>query len=63
MAINKCKCHIIIDKLGLSRGVVAYAADLIDEQITDKVVKPLVGYLHRVTKTLADTVYKKGFRD
>lgn len=28
-----------------------------------EVVEPLIGYLHRMTKILADAAYEKGFRD
>ena len=44
-------------------GVVVHAANLTDGQMADKVVEPLIGYLHRMRKILADAAYEKGFRD
>ena len=61
--INGRKRPVITDTLGLVWGVVVHAANLTDGQMADKVVEPLIGYLHRMRKILADAAYEKGFRD
>ncbi len=61
--INGRKRHIITDTLGLVWGVVVHAANLHDGATANQVVEPLVGYLHRLKKILADAAYEKVFRD
>ena len=61
--INGRKRHIITDTLGLVWGVVVHAANLHDGSKANQVVEPLVGYLHRLKKILADAAYEKIFRD
>ncbi len=61
--INGRKRHIVTDTLGLVWGVVVHAANLTDGQMAHKVVEPLVGYLYRMKKILADAAYEKNFRD
>ncbi|MEM8523272.1 MAG: IS5 family transposase, partial [Bacteroidota bacterium] len=61
--VNGRKRHIITDTLGLVWGVVVHAANLTDGSMADRVVEPVVGYLHRVEKILADAAYKKQFKD
>lgn len=61
--INGRKRHIITDTLGLVWGVVVHAANLHDGATASQVVEPLVGYLHRLKKILADAAYEKVFRD
>ncbi len=59
--INGRKRHIIT--LGLVWGVVVHAANLADGTTANQVVEPLVGYLHRLKKVLADAAYEKVFRN
>jgi len=61
--INGRKRHIITDTLGLVWGVVVHAANLHDGTTAHQVVEPLVGYLHRLKKILADAAYEKVFRN
>ncbi|MEM8527826.1 MAG: IS5 family transposase [Bacteroidota bacterium] len=61
--VNGRKRHIVTDTLGLVWFVVVHAANLTDGSMAHKVVEPLIGYLHRVQKILADAAYEKGFRD
>lgn len=61
--INGRKRHIITDTLGLVWGVVVHAANLHDGTTANQVVEPLVGYLHRLKKILADAAYEKVFRN
>ena len=61
--INGRKRHIITDTLGLVWGVVVHAANLHDGAKANQVVEPLIGYLHRLKKILADAAYEKIFRD
>ena len=39
------------------------AANLTDGTTANRVIEPLVGYLHRLKKILADAAYEKTFRD
>ena len=59
--INGRKRHIITDTLGLVWGVVVHAANQSDGSKAQQVVEPLVGYLHRMKKILADAAYQKVF--
>jgi len=61
--INGRKRHVITDTLGLVWGVVVHAANLHDGTTANRVVEPLIGYLHRWKKILADAAYEKVFRD
>jgi len=61
--INGRKRHIVTDTLGLVWHVVVHAANLADGRMANQVVDPLVGYLHRMKKILADAAYEKVFRD
>lgn len=61
--INGRKRHIITDTMGLVWGVVSHAANLHDGATAERVVEPLIGYLHRWKKILADAAYQKVFRD
>jgi len=61
--INGRKRHIVTDTLGLVWGVVVHAANLHDGTTANQVVEPLIGYLHRWKKILADAAYEKVFRD
>jgi transposase len=61
--INGRKRHVITDTLGLVWGVVVHAANLTDGSTANRVVEPLVGYLHRLKKILADAAYEKIFRN
>lgn len=59
--INGRKRHVITDTLGLVWGVVVHAANIHDGVTANQVVEPLIGYLHRLEKILADAAYKKVF--
>jgi transposase len=61
--INGRKRHIITDTLGLVWGVVVHAAHETDGAMAEKVVSPLLGYMYRMKKILADQAYKKIFMD
>lgn len=61
--INGRKRHIVTDTLGLVWGVVVHAANLTDGTQAERVVEPIIGYLHRLEKILADAAYKKQFKD
>jgi len=61
--INGRKRHVITDTLGLVWGVVVHAANLHDGATANRVVEPLIGYLHRWKKILADAAYEKVFRN
>ena len=61
--INGRKRHVITDTLGLVWGVVVHAANLPDGSMANLVVEPLVGYLSRLKKILADAAYDKTFRE
>jgi len=61
--INGRKRHVVTDTLGLVWGVVVHAANLADGTTASQVVEPLIGYLHRVKKILADAAYEKVFRN
>ena len=56
--INGRKRHILTDTLGLVWVAVVDAANLHDGVMTKQVVSPILGYLHRVKKVLADMAYK-----
>ena len=55
------KRHVITDTLGLVWGVVVTAANKHDGVVAQNVVKPLLGYLDRMKKILADQAYKVQF--
>lgn len=59
--INGRKRHVITDTLGLVWGVVVGAANQADGVVASKVVEPLLGYLERMEKILADHAYKTKF--
>ena len=59
--INGRKRHVITDTLGLIWGVVVGAANQADGAVADKVIEPLIGYLDRMEKILADHAYKTKF--
>ena len=59
--LNGRKRHVITDTLGLIWGVVVHAANLADGTMAQRVVDPLLGYLDRMKKILADEAYKKVF--
>lgn len=59
--VNGRKRHIITDTLGLVWGVVASGANQHDGMVGQGVVEPLLGYLDRMKKILADQAYKKRF--
>jgi len=61
--INGRKRHVITDTIGLVWGVVVGAANEADGVVANRVVEPLLGYLHRMKKILADHAYKKVFMD
>jgi len=61
--INGRKRHVITDTLGLVWGVVVGAANEADGVVASRVVEPLLGYLHRMEKILADQAYKKVFME
>jgi len=61
--INGRKRHVITDTIGLVWGVVISAAHKSDGAVAQQVVKPLLGYLHRMKKILADQAYKNVFMD
>lgn len=61
--VNGRKRHIATDTLGLVWSVVVHAANLTDDAMAQRVIEPLIGYLHRVKKILADGGYKKNFKD
>lgn len=56
--VNGRKRHILTDTLGLVWGVVVHAANLHDGVMAQKVIKPVLGYLHRFKKVYADHAYK-----
>ncbi|GEO07502.1 DDE transposase [Adhaeribacter aerolatus] len=57
------KRHVITDTLGLIWGVVVHAANLADGSMAQRVVDPLLGYLDRMQKILADEAYAKVFHE
>lgn len=59
--INGRKRHVVTDTLGLVWGVVVGPANEADGAVGQRVVKPLLGYLHRLKKVLADQAYTKIF--
>jgi len=59
--INGRKRHVITDTLGLVWGVVVGAANENDGVVANRVVVPLLGYLNRMEKILADQAYKTTF--
>ena len=61
--INGRKRHILTDTLGLVWGVVVHAANETDGKTASKVVEPLIGYMSRMKKILADAAYKQIFMD
>ena len=61
--INGRKRHIITDTLGLVWGVVVHAANEADGSTGHRVVQPLVGYLSRLKKILADAAYRHTFKE
>ena len=61
--VNGRKRHVITDTLGLVWGVVVHAANVADGATASEVIEPLIGYLHRLKKILADAAYEKIFRD
>lgn len=61
--INGRKGQVITDTLGLVWSVVVHAANLTDGVMAEKVVEPLLGYLQRMQKILADQAYKQVFTD
>ena len=61
--VNGRKRHVVTDTLGLVWYVVVHAANLADGSTADRVIEPLIGYLHRLKKILADAAYEKVFRD
>jgi len=60
--VNGRKRHVVTDTLGLVWFVVVHAANLPDDSMANKVIEPLLGYLHRLEKILADGAYQKNFR-
>lgn len=60
--VNGRKRHIITDTLGLVWAVVSHAANEHDGVKASQVIEPLVGYLHRLRKIVADAAYEKAFR-
>jgi len=61
--INGRKRHVITDTLGLIWGVVVHAANLADGAMAQRVVDPMLGYLDRMKKILADEAYQKVFHE
>ena len=59
--VNGRKRHVITDTLGLVWAVVVHAANRADGALAQRVVDPLQGYLHRMSKILADEAYEKVF--
>jgi len=59
--VNGRKRHVITDSLRLIWGVVVSGANEADGVVASKVVEPLLGYLHRMEKILADHAYKATF--
>ena len=59
--VNGRKRHVITDTLGLIWAVVVHAANQADGATAERVVDPLRGYLHRMSKILADAAYEKVF--
>jgi len=61
--LNGRKQHVITNTLGLIWAVVVHAANLADGTMAQRVVDPLLGYLDRMKKILADEAYEKVFRE
>ena len=61
--INGRKRHVLTDTEGLIWGVVVGAANQADGVVASRVVEPLLGYLDRMEKILADHPYKKVFME
>ena len=61
--VNGRKRHIATDTLGLVWFAVVHPANLTDDSMAEKVIEPLVGYLHRIKKILADRGYKERFKN
>ncbi|MDW7694826.1 IS5 family transposase [Flammeovirgaceae bacterium SG7u.111] len=55
------KRHVVTDTLGLVWGVLAGPANEPDGAAGQRVADPLLGYLDRIKKILADHAYKEGF--
>lgn len=61
--INGRKRHVLTDTLGLIWGVVVHAANQADGAMAERVVEPLLGYVDRMKKILADEAYAKVFKE
>lgn len=61
--INGRKRHVITDTLGLVWGVVVHAANKADGAVAQRVVEPMLGYMDRMKKILADAAYEKKFKE
>jgi len=56
--VNGRKRHLLTDTLGLVWVAVVHVANLHDGVMAEKVVEPVLGYLHRLKKIYADRAYK-----
>ena len=56
--VNGRKRHILTDTMGLVWVAVVHAANLHDGAMAEKVVEPVLGYLHRLKRVYADMAYK-----
>ena len=56
--VNGRKRHILTDTMGLVWVSISHAANLHDWVMAEKVVAPVLGYLHRLRKVYADMAYK-----
>ena len=59
--INGRKRHIVTDTLGLTWSVICHAANEPDGKLANRVIEPLIGYLHRLSKILSDEAYRQHF--
>ena len=61
--INDRKRHVLTDTIGLVWVAVVHAVSLQDGVMDQRVVSPIIGYLHRVKKFFADMAYKVELED
>ena len=61
--INGRKRHVLTDTLGLVWAVKSHAANKHDGVMAEKVLAPMLGYLHRMKAVFADMAYKVDLGD
>ena len=57
--VNGRKRHLLVDTLGLVWTFIVHAANIYDGTESPKLVKNILGYLHRLKKIMIDNAWKK----